>query len=139
MGISMEFTGDSAEVFKLLIKNKVQHIEPREYLEIPYSFIPTSCRRYSCKIVATINSELKWSFPIIGISEVMGGKMVSFKTKCREKEHQSVQVSLKEAVNFGSGYQYNYKLENIPKYAEILVNKFLTINQNKSALGSVEE
>lgn len=79
----MEFAGNSEEVFKLLIKNKVQHIEAREYLEIPYSFIPTACRRYTCKIIATINSELKWSFPIVGISEVICGKLLSFRTKCR--------------------------------------------------------
>ena len=69
----------------------------------------------------------------------MGGKIASFKTKCRENDSQIVQVGLKEAANFGPAYQYTYKLENIPKHAEVIVAKYFSVNQNKTTMSSPED
>ena len=59
------------DIFTLLNHGKTKfELDGNGILEIPFSFIPTACKMYSCKIVVLITEKIFWTFPIRGITEV---------------------------------------------------------------------
>lgn len=75
-------------------KTKFQ-IDAGGILEIPFSFVPTACKMYTCKIIVMISEKIFWTFPLSGITEVNNGKIIAnLITPCRQAISEFVQIEL---------------------------------------------
>lgn len=122
-------------IFKLMNHGKTKfQLDPNGILEIPFSFIPSACKMYSCKIIVLITEKIYWTFPIRGITEVNEGKVIaSLSTPCRQSTSEFVQIGL-EGVEFGKNNSFNYSFENIPAQFEKMIDKFLIVECTKNSL-----
>jgi hypothetical protein len=109
-------------------------------LEVPFSFIPTGCRMYECKILVMISEKIFWTFPIRGITEINEGKtIVNLTAQCRTTTTEYVQIPLDGIENYKQNNSYDFKLENVPQHYANLIDKFLIIDCTKKSLNHAKD
>ena len=116
-------------IFKIQAHGKTKfHIDSNGILEIPFSFVPTACKLYTCSIIVMISEKIFWTFPIRGVTEVNEGTILAhLTTQCRQTTSQFAQVSLPGVEYTPKNNIFEYAFENIPSQFTKQIEKALLV------------
>jgi hypothetical protein len=103
--VNVELEGP--EEFQLLVKRKKFTITPLGLLLLPIAFRPAKMQEYEGSLFVWITEELKWRYPLKGITERGSRKTdFTFKAKCRESIEKNIDVPLDDVRTEEENYTH---------------------------------
>jgi hypothetical protein len=87
-----EMSKEAKSIFTLLLEKRRQNVDNYKIFQIPFAFFPKKLVKYHAEIVVS-SSNLKWIFPIEGITEVKS-KELDFYFKTKSKKELDTKVIL---------------------------------------------
>jgi hypothetical protein len=127
-------------VFLLLLKKTKFMIPALGHLLIPVAFQPETMEEHEAMVLVKITEDLKWMFPIRGITERASEKIdFTFKVKARNLLEQNIQIQLDGLENLLEDENFTHTIA-IPDLAmQSFVDKSFKITPLKTILNSSEE
>lgn len=124
---------DGPEEFQLLVKRKKFTITPLGLLLLPVAFRPTKMQEFDGNLFVWITEELKWRYPIKGITERGSRKTdFTFKAKCRESIEKNIDVPLDDVRT--EEENYTHELNVLQSEIAPLVHKSFSIEPLRTIL-----
>ncbi|CAD8050766.1 unnamed protein product [Paramecium sonneborni] len=118
--VQLEMQQQQEGIFTLMMKRQRITIAPQSSLLIPYQFSAVDIKSYKCNLVLTMNAQVKWTYPLLGLIENEEMNNVHLiQTKCRIPLVTKLNVVLD---GLKSNEKVMYKItdmENLKKHLKI--------------------